>query len=160
MRETPEPAGDVYIVGWREYVDLPAWGLSRIRAKADTGARSSALDVANLTELPGERVRFDVIVDRSAEHPAHTIEAAITRRTRVRSSFGAAHDRLFIITQIAIAGRTVETEVGLVCRKNMLCRMLLGRKTLERGFLVDPGRRYLHRASRSKKKRKRTARKD
>lgn len=139
-----EPLADLEPIGWREYVALPDWNLHGIRAKADTGARSSAIDVANLEELPGDRVRFEVVGDRSHPERRVVIEAGIVRRTRVRSSFGQAHDRLFVETTLRLAKRDLTIELGLVCRENMLCRMLLGRKSLEHVFAVDPGRIYLH----------------
>ena len=138
------------LIGWREKVDLPYWGLFGLRAKADTGARSSAIDVAQVEELPGERVRFEVVTDRKDPEARHVLEADVVRRTRIRSSFGQAHDRLFVETRLRLAGEELVIELGLVCRKNMLSRMLLGRKTLEGRFAVDPGRRYLHK---SKKRR-------
>ena len=142
---------DPVLIGWRERVDLPEWELFGLRAKADTGARSSAIDVAQYEELPGNRVRFEVVTDRDDPDARHILEATIVRRTRVRSSFGQAHDRLFVITRLRLAGQEFDIELGLVCRKNMLSRMLLGRKTLEGHFAVDPGRRYLHRAKRRAK---------
>jgi hypothetical protein len=146
-----EPAKDLTLVGWREYVELPEWGVSRIRVKVDTGARSSAIDVSHLEELPGERVRFEIVPNRKREASRRVIEAKIVRRTKVRSSFGEARDRLFVEAEVRLAGRTLRVEVGLVSRENMLCRMLLGRKSLEHVFVVDPGRTYLH----GKRKRKR-----
>ena len=130
------------MIGWREYVALPDFGIDRIAAKADTGARTGAIDVANLKELPGDKVRFDLVVDRG--DPAHrvTVTTDIARRTRVRSSFGAAHERLLIRTRLKLGPVTKTVELGLVCRKNMLCRMLLGRAALEPEFIVDSGQRY------------------
>lgn len=139
-------------VGWRELVDFPDWELEGIRAKADTGARSSALDVTEIEELPGDRVRFTVATGPRDAPQRLVLEAAIVRRARVRSSFGAAHDRMFVMARVAFAGRVFETEVGLVSRKNMLCQMLLGRQTLKQGpYLVDPGRVYLHGRQRKRK---------
>ena len=57
MIERSEPL----LIGWTEYVDLPEWGITRVRAKVDTGARSSALHVENIKELPRGRIRFDVV---------------------------------------------------------------------------------------------------
>jgi len=132
------------LVGWREYVELPEWGLTGIKAKVDTGARSSAIDVRHLQELPGERVRFEVATGRGGTARLRTVEAEVVRRTRVRSSFGDARDRLFVETTVALAGRELRVEMGLVSRENMLCRMLLVRRSLEQVFVVDPGRIYLH----------------
>lgn len=139
-------------IGWREFVDLPDWGLTKVRAKADTGARSSAIDVALVEELPHNRVRFEVVLDRKDPSSRVSLEAEISRRSRVRSSFGDHHDRLFVKTLLLLAGSTFEIEVGLVSRKNMACRMLLGRRDIEKRFLVDAGRRYLHRKKKKLKK--------
>ena len=144
---------DLITVGWRELVALPDLGISEIRAKADTGARSSAIDVEDIEELEGDRVRFQVVADRNDGGQRKIVEAPIQRRTRVRSSFGGSHDRLFVTMRVTFAGQTFETEVGLVSRQNMICRMLLGRKTLIQGpFAVDSGRAYIHgRRKRAKK---------
>lgn len=135
---------DVTIIGWTEYVELIDWELRWVRAKADTGARSSAVDVSHLEEIPGGRVRFEVVSQRGARDERRLIEAAIVRRARVKSSFGQDHERLFVETTLSLAGRTICTEVGLINRESMRSRMLLGRRSLEQGFLVDPKRCYLH----------------
>ncbi|RMH17534.1 MAG: hypothetical protein D6696_15545 [Acidobacteria bacterium] len=131
------------LIGWREYVELPEWGVSGIVAKADTGARSSAVDVERVVELPGGRVRFALVADRRHAAPV-VVEADVVRRSRVRSSFGDSHERIFVATTLRCAGHELTVELGLVSRHAMRCRMLLGRKTLEHVFLVDPGRCYLH----------------
>lgn len=140
------------IIGWREYVSLPEWGIERIKAKADTGARSSAIDVGHLEELPGDRVRFDVVVDR--KDPGHlvTVEADIVRRTRVKSSFGKTRDRLFVETTLRLGSVEKTIELGLVSRKRMLCRMLIGRKSLQPDFVVDSG--HMYRFGRAKRRKK------
>lgn len=131
------------LIGWREYVTLPDWGV-KLRAKADTGARSSAIDVFHLKELDDGRVRFEVATDdRRSAKPA-VIEADVKRRARVSSSFGDSHERIFVKARIKLAGRTLETEVGLVNREKMRWRILLGRRSLEEQFVVEPGRCYLH----------------
>ena len=129
-------------IGWREYLALPDWGIAAIKTKADTGARTSAIDVANLVELSETRARFDVMYDRVRDHFV-TVEAAIVRRTRVKSSFGAAHDRLFVETTMTLGPVTKTIQIGLVNRKSMHCRMLLGRAALLPEFLVDSGHMYM-----------------
>ena len=151
LSTAPGPSADsnivdshLTVIGWREYVHLPDWGFEFVRAKADTGARSSAVDVSHVEELPGDRVRFEVVARRGEREKRRMVEADILRRARVKSSFGRSHDRIFVEARITIAGRTIDTEVGLVNRENMLSRMLLGRRSLEGAFLVDSGRRFLH----------------
>jgi hypothetical protein len=144
------------LIGWREYVSLPEWRLTRIKAKADTGARTSAIDVAEVIEIGEDRVRFEVVVNRNKPDQHVWVETDIVRKTRVKSSFGATHDRLIVQTLIRVGGIEKAIELSLVSRKNMLCRMLLGRKALEPELIVDPHRRYIHgREPRRKKKTRR-----
>lgn len=123
------------IIGWREWVELPEWGL-RIRAKADTGAKSSAIDCAEIIELPNDRVRFTVRLDRK-DKKLVTLEDAIMLRKRVRSSTGKGQDRIFVETTLKLGEVEQRVMVSLVCRKTMIHRMLLGRETLGGAFLVD-----------------------
>lgn len=131
------------VIGWQEYVALPDWNIPYIRAKADTGARSSAVDVLALEELPGGRVRFDVALSRSNREKLVRVEADVTRRTRVRSAHGTTQHRLFVETDIRVGPVEKTIELGLVCRKKMICRMLLGRTALSGSFLVDSDTRFL-----------------
>ena len=81
-------------IGWREWVEFPDWSF-RLKAKADTGARSSAIDCAEITELPGDRVRFTVRLYRK-DRKLITLEADIIARKKVRSSTGRPTSRLFV----------------------------------------------------------------
>lgn len=152
MKPTPDP--NLTLIGWREYVELPDWGIARVVAKADTGARSSAIDVSHLEELPGDRVRFEVVSDRRGSGRSSVVEADVLRRAHVKSSFGEGHDRLFVETTLKLAGREVPVQLGLVDRRAMRWRMLLGRRALEGVFAVDPGRCYLHGRRKPKKRKK------
>ncbi len=127
------------VIGWRETVALPEWGIDNIIAKADTGARSSALDVMEIKELSGNRVRFQVALSRKNRVKERAIEvvAPISRRSRVRSAHGTTQDRLFVETLLRIGDTQRRIELGLVCRKRMICRMLIGRSSLAGTFLVD-----------------------
>lgn len=135
--------GERVVIGWREYVSLPEWGIERILAKSDSGAASSAMDVGHLEELPGDRVAFDVVTSRLREDAIVHVVADIVRRTRVRSSLGDPHDRLLVSTTMTLGGVTKTIELGLVDRARMRCRMLLGRRTLKPEFLVDSGHTYV-----------------
>jgi hypothetical protein len=123
------------IIGWREWVDFPDWSL-KMRAKADTGARSSAIDCAEIVELPDDRVRFTVRLDRK-EKKLVTLEEDIILRKRVRSSTGKGQDRIFVETTLRLGGVDQLIMVSLVCRKKMIHRMLLGRESLGAVFLVN-----------------------
>lgn len=136
------------VIGWKETVDLPDWGIEHIVSKSDTGARRSALDVAHVLELPGNRVQFDIVIDRKDRSRTRTVVAEIAHQTHVRSSNGQQHERYFVRTRVAIAGIRKEVEFSLVSRESMACRILLGRKALEDDFLVDASVKHTSRARR------------
>jgi hypothetical protein len=143
------------VIGWTEYVDLPDWGVRRIRAKVDTGALSSALHVENIRELPRGTVQFDVVMQRGRSDRHVRVRAHITRRSRVRSSNGELSQRLFVETTLRLAGIEKPIEIGLVDRTKMIHRMLLGRAALAGPFLVDVDHQMLQ-----SKRRRRVARRD
>lgn len=133
-------------IGWREYIQLPDWcGERLILAKSDTGALGCAIDVDNIEELPGNRVRFDLIHKRRRDGAlAHQqVEATVRRRARVRSSNGVLQTRLSVETRLKVGAVEKLVEFSLVSRADMLCRVLLGRRALEADFLVDSGRKFL-----------------
>jgi hypothetical protein len=123
------------IIGWREWVEFPDWSL-RMRAKADTGAHSSAIDCAEIIELPENRVRFTVRLDRK-DRKLVKLEEPIKLRKHVRSSTGHGHNRIFIETTLRLGEVEKRIVVSLVCRKTMIHRLLLGREALGGDFLVD-----------------------
>jgi len=135
--------GQRMVIGWRERVDLPSWGVRRLLAKADTGARSSAVHAEEIQRLPDDRVGFWVVFSRV--HPEHRVwvDAPIARTTQVRSSSGHQHERIFVRTPLRAGPIEREIEVGLVSRELMECRMLIGRIALGEDVLVDPSRKYL-----------------
>lgn len=130
------------LIGVAEYVDFPDWGVNSLRARVDTGARTSALHVENVRELSGARVRFDVRLRRSDSSARVAVEARISRRAPVRSSSGQTDARIFVRAWIRLGGERQLIEIGLVDRSAMQYRMLLGRSALERRYLVDVTKRY------------------
>lgn len=144
MQKRPSPT--LPVIGWREWAGLPELGITEIKAKVDTGARSSSLHVFDLQEYHrGEElwVRFKVYpVQRSAETVVET-EAQVPEYRSVRSSSGRATKRPVIWTAVCLLGSTWKVEVTLANRDEMGFRMLLGREAIRRRFLVDPGRSFL-----------------
>ncbi|MEX0876845.1 MAG: RimK/LysX family protein [Phycisphaerales bacterium] len=130
------------VIGWRERVDLPEWGLKRVRAKIDTGARTSAIDVSEIEELDDGRIRFRVVYHHEPERVTKWIYARQLRTSTVRPSHGTPHTRHVCLTPVRIGKIEREIEISLVSRRGMLCRMLLGRRSLD-GLLVDPHNKYL-----------------
>jgi hypothetical protein len=132
--------------GWREWVGLPGLGIEWVKAKLDTGARSSALHAFDLEELrrDGERwVRFEIHPWQRNAEDAVTVELPLHDERVVRSSSGHEQHRYVVRVDIALLGRTVTTDVTLTRRDEMGFRMLIGREALQQGFLVDSGHSYL-----------------
>lgn len=139
----PPSRSERLLIGLAEYVDIREWRIVNLRAKIDTGARSSALHVENLQSMGRGRVRFDVRLHRERTERRVTVEAPVVRRARVRSSTGAAQLRVFVEADVRIGPIVRRIELGLVDRTRMLYRLLIGRTALGHLFLVDPSRRYL-----------------
>lgn len=131
------------VIGWNERIDLPEWGVKRLRAKADTGARTSALHVENVKTLPRDRISFDVLLHRRVTNRRVRVVARISRRARVRSSTGEYSYRYFVRTLMRVGTVEREIEISLVDRSDMIFRMLLGRTALAGSFIVDPSHKNL-----------------
>lgn len=127
-------------IGWKEYVSLPDWGINRVRAKVDTGARTSALHVEELEKIDEDFVRFEVVLSRKHRHRRIWVTAPVTKWARVRSSTGHYTRRCFVTTRIRIGPVEKDVEISLVSREAMQFRMLLGRTTLGKDFLIDVSR--------------------
>ena len=137
-------AATLGVLGWREWLALPELGIRAIRAKIDTGARSSALHVDQLeTGLRDgvEWVRFHLGNDCFAD--AEWAEAPVLDRRFVTDSGGHRTERIFVRTTLRLAGAEWPIEVNLSHRRNMLFPMLLGRTAMAGRFLVDPQRSFV-----------------
>ena len=140
-------------LGWREWVRIPDLGIRRIKAKLDTGAKSScihAFDVEILNSDDGARVRFKIAPRQRNEEMLVQVEVPLLEYRQVRSSTGHKTNRPVIRTPIRLAGQRFEIELTLVDRSEMGFRMLLGRDALRERFVVDPALSY---ASRKAKRR-------
>ncbi len=145
------------IIGWREWVKLPDLGVSKIKAKVDTGARSSSLhafDMQVYKKSGRDYVKFKIHPNqRSADH-TKTCNAKVFEFRKVKSSNGQSELRPVIITDLHLLGETWPIEVTLTNRDEMGFRMLLGRESFRRNFLVDAGRSFYGLKSSKKKKKK------
>ena len=130
-----------FIVGWQEWIALPAIGLPAVKAKIDTGARTSALH-AFLIEPFGPAgqpmVRFGIHPIPGRLDIEVFCSAAVVDRREVMSSNGEREMRYFIRTDIALGDRTWPIEIGLTNREGMTYRMLLGRQAIRDDMMVDP----------------------
>ena len=135
-----EPLHSNTVVGWREWVALPPTELGWIKAKIDTGARTSALHAVGIEEFERDGagwVRGTVRPWQRSIDDAVTMEWPIHDIRRIRSSSGHAQRRYVVLQRIVLAGREVTAEVTLTNRDKMGFRMLVGREALRQGFVVD-----------------------
>ena len=138
--ETP-----LVIIGWREWVSLPELNIAHIKAKIDTGSRSSSLHAFDIKPFrkEGQRwVRFDVHPVQRRDDISISCEAPIHDVRSVRSSSGAAADRIVIQTAVSWMGETWTVDLTLADRTEMGFRMLVGREAVRGRMLVDPSRSY------------------
>jgi hypothetical protein len=135
------------IVGWREWVALPDLGLPAVKAKVDTGAKTSSLhafDLETFREGGRERVRFGVHPLQENERLTVWATADVVDERHVTSSSGHEELRVVIRTPLRLGDLTWPIEVTLTDRRSMRLRMLLGREALGGRLLVDASTSFLH----------------
>ena len=137
------------VIGWRERVVLPDLGIASLRAKIDTGARSSSLHVDaqwRFVEAGAPWVGFRLTPRRRQAH-VHETAAPIHDEREVADSGGHRTRRVFIRTALRIAGLERTVEINLTDRCGMLFPMLVGRTALQGAFTVDPARSFVRRGA-------------
>lgn len=144
--ESPDPSATPLplSLGWREWLALPALGIASIKAKLDTGARSSALHVEALETFQRNGVLHLRFAVRPRRHGKRLVacEAPVHDRRPVTDSGGHRSERWFIQTEVELAGGRFVTEINLTDRRAMLFPLLLGRSALSGRFAVDPAASY------------------
>ena len=134
-------------VGWKEWVELPDLGIPAVKAKIDSGAKTSTLHASYIEEYlenGSAMVRFSIRPLRRRTSMIIECQAQITDKRIVRDSGGHEEERCVISTNISMAGKTWPIEVTLTNRDNMLFRMLLGRTAMIDGHLsIEPEKKYL-----------------
>ncbi len=143
------------VIGWREWLALPELGIGRIKAKVDSGARSSSLHAVDVQRWENDGkdwVKFRVYpIQRSHGNPIE-VSAPVLDFREVRSSSGEAETRPVIRTAVRLCGQQWPIDLSLTNRNEMGFRMLLGREAIRGRFLLDAGGSYLARKARKKGK--------
>ncbi len=134
------------LLGWREWLALPEWGLAAIKAKVDTGARTSTLHafyVDPFRRFGRQYIRFGVHPLQGRTDLVVHCEAPLVDRRLVRDSGGHCEERYVVMAAAVLGGRNWPIELTLTNRESMRFRMLLGRNAIRGWALVDPGRSFL-----------------
>lgn len=148
----PEPAGglsglDRVVIGWKEFLDFPEWGVKHIRVKVDSGACTSALGVVSCTveESPqsGDRLHLQLALSRRRPDRVIRVQAPVVGRVWVKNSGGWKERRPVIEVLIRLGPVQQRIRMTVANRSGMLTPVLLGRQALAGDFLVDVSRKYL-----------------
>jgi len=134
------------LIGWREVIALPQLNIPNIKAKIDTGARSSALhayDIQPYQEQGEAMIRFQVHPYQRNTQYRIQAQAKLLEWRNVRNSGGIAQLRPVIETIVKLGEREWLIELTLTSRDVMGFRMLLGRQAVRNQFFVDPGHSFL-----------------
>ena len=134
------------LIGWREWVSLPELNIKHIKAKIDTGARTSALHAFKLKpyiKKGVQRIRFSIHPLQNNTKKVVECDALVLDRRVVSDSGGHREKRYVIETNIQLGDRLWTIEMTLTNRENMKFRMLLGRTAMDGELIIDPGKSYV-----------------
>jgi hypothetical protein len=143
------------VLGWREWLAFPELGIPRIKAKVDTGARTSCLHAFFVEpfERQGEKwVRFGIHPGQRDTSKEIMCEAPVKDQRAVRDSGGHEEQRYVIETLVTVGNNEHRIEVTLTDRDTMKFRVLLGRTAVRGRYLVDSGRSYVQGKRKSPRK--------
>lgn len=133
-------------VGWREWILLPELGLPVVKAKIDTGARTSCLHAFSVEPFDKEGkqwLRFGIHPHQHDTEAEVYSEAEVIDKRLVSDSGGHKEERYIIKTNIELANQHWPIEISLTNRDSMLFRMLIGRTAMKNKIIVDPAKSFL-----------------
>lgn len=129
-------------IGWREWIYLPKFDDFAIKAKVDTGARTSALHATQIKEYDKNgKMLVSFRLHQSSKHIDITTQ--LIKYLKITSSFGNSEIRPLIRLKIRLGERSWFTEVTLTKGTRMTYPMLIGRNTLMKKYLIHSHKSYL-----------------
>jgi len=134
------------IIGSIEWCELKELRIPPLRARVDTGAKTSSIQATNISTFQKEEaswVRFDVTYIENGNQVSVVCEAPVVAVRKVKTSNEVAEKRIIIRTPLTIGDQTYSIELTLANRDTLEYKMLLGREALNDRFLVDPGKTFL-----------------
>ncbi len=134
------------LLGWQEWCGMPLLHIPYIKAKIDTGAKTSALHAFNISEFTQDQqkwVEFEIHPLQGTHKIIQKCQAKVIDEREVMSSTGHKEHRYVIMTTLTLGLQSYSIELTLSNRDLMKFRMLLGREALKKQFLVDPSHKML-----------------
>ena len=132
------------VIGWCELVDVPSLRLVGVHGKMDSGARTSSIHATHVKPFEKDGQQWVKFRFRAwAGDTAHEFEAPVLEQRRIRSSNGHMQQRYVIAAELCLGEYCWQGQLTLADRGSMAFPMLIGRRSLKRGFLVDSGRRWV-----------------
>lgn len=133
------------LIGWREWIALPSLGIAGIKAKIDTGARTTALHAIDIEVVERDGVEWlEFTVPAAPDHGMARTAAPLHERREVKNTSGVPDERPVIVTTLSLGRKRWPIEVTLADRTEMGFDIILGRTAIRgHGILVNPGRSFL-----------------
>jgi hypothetical protein len=142
-----KPVQRPVVIGWKERIAFPDWGIRNVKVKVDTGARTSALDVSSyeLRTVTGKGLvaELRLALHRKKPHLVKIIEVPVLKMVVVSNSSGMREQRPLVETTVRLGPITKRVRLTVTNRAGMRFAVILGRKALENDFLVDVSQKYL-----------------
>jgi ribosomal protein S6--L-glutamate ligase len=127
-------------VGWKEWISLPQLGLPAVKAKMDTGARTSSIHAEEMHSFTRDGIAYlrFVVHPLQRKKLAVCCEAPLVDERSVKSSSGHREQRPVIRTSLSLGGREWVIDLNLTDRGSMGSRMLIGREAMQGYLIIDP----------------------
>lgn len=129
-------------IGRHEWCGLPALKIDEIKAKIDTGAKTSALHAEQI-KVVGKKVQFVMEVVTNHPESARKCELPLVEQKHVMSSNGQSELRCVVETLLKVGGLIIPIELTLTNRHLMRFNLLLGCQALNQFALIDPSKQYI-----------------
>jgi hypothetical protein len=145
LKNKLQPQNELLVAGWREWVSLPGLGIDAIKAKMDTGARTSCLHAFEVEKFKKGKESWVRFLMHPHQHDTDTVvqcEAQVLDYRKVTDSGGHTELRYVVRTVVDFAGHSWPAEVTLTNRDNMKFRMLVGRTAMSDKMVINPSLSY------------------
>lgn len=131
---------DQQIIGRKDIADFPDFGLTNIQVKIDSGAYSCSIDCRSITMIEvNNQQQLEVVFlnDDRSEYTGDKYYFSNFKTKKVKSSTGHIQERYFIFGRIVLFGNEYQTYFSLSKRSSMKTPVLIGRKLLNKNFIID-----------------------